>query len=94
MCIRDSLQHIPTPPHLLVTLNRTERIKPEKILSKIDYEHPVYNEASVRAQQRHSEISGLNRTHFCGAYWRNGFHEDGIVSAMNMLQLLEIPKAA
>ena len=88
------LQHIPTPPHLLVTLNRTERIKPEKILSKIDYEHPVYNEASVRAQQRHSEISGLNRTHFCGAYWRNGFHEDGVVSAMNMLQLLEIPKAA
>ena len=88
------LQHIPTPPHLLVTLNRTERIKPEKIHSKIDYEHPVYNEDSVRAQQRHSEISGLNRTHFCGAYWRNGFHEDGVVSAMNMLQLLEIPKAA
>ena len=88
------LQHIPTPPHLLVTLNRTERIKPEKILSKIDYEHPVYNEASVRAQQRHIEISGPNRTHFCGAYWRNGFHEDGVVSAMNMLQHLEISKAA
>ena len=88
------LQHIPTPPHLLVTLNRTERIKTEKILSKIDYEHPVYNEASVRAQQRHREISGLNRTHFCGAYWRNGFHEDGVVSAMNMLKLLEIPKVA
>jgi predicted NAD/FAD-binding protein len=88
------LQHIPTPPYLLVTLNRKELVNPGKILSKIDYEHPVYNEASVRAQKRHSEISGLNRTHFCGAYWRNGFHEDGVVSAMNMLQLLEIPKAA
>ena len=88
------LQHIPAPPHLLVTLNKTERIKPEKILSKIDYEHPVYNEDSVRAQKRHSEISGLSRTHFCGAYWRNGFHEDGVVSAMNMLQLLEIRRAA
>ena len=69
-------------------------IKKHITANRIDYEHPVYNEASVRAQQRHSEISGLNRTHFCGAYWRNGFHEDGVVSAMNMLQLLEIPKAA
>ena len=58
------LQHIPTPPHLLVTLNRTERIKPEKIHSKIDYEHPVYNEDSVRAQQRHSEISGPQQNTF------------------------------
>jgi predicted NAD/FAD-binding protein len=88
------LQQVKAPPHLLVTLNRTERIHPEKILSKIDYEHPVYNEASVKAQQRHCEISGLNKTHFCGAYWRKGFHEDGVVSAINMLKLFENQKAA
>jgi predicted NAD/FAD-binding protein len=88
------LQHIPTPPHLLVTLNRTEKINPDKILSKIDYEHPIYTQASVKAQKRHREISGLNKTHFCGAYWRNGFHEDGVVSAKNMLELIGIRKAA
>jgi predicted NAD/FAD-binding protein len=88
------LQHIPTPPHLLVTLNRTEKINPDKILSKIDYEHPIYTQASVKARKRHREISGLNKTHFCGAYWRNGFHEDGVVSAKNMLELIGIQKAA
>lgn len=88
------LQHIPTPPHLLVTLNRTERIAPEKILCKVDYEHPIYTDASVRAQQRHAEISGVQRTHYCGAYWRNGFHEDGVVSAMQMLERMSLRKAA
>ena len=88
------LQHIQSPPNLLVTLNRTERISPDKILSKIFYEHPVYNEASVKAQKRHSEISGINNTHFCGAYWRNGFHEDGVVSAINMLKSFDNKRAS
>ena len=88
------LQHIQSPPNLLVTLNRTERIYPDKILSKIYYEHPVYNEASVKAQKRHSEISGINNTHFCGAYWRNGFHEDGVVSAINMLKSFDNKRAS
>ena len=88
------LQHIQSPPNLLVTLNRTERIYPDKILSKIYYEHPVYNEASVKAQKRHSEISGINNTHFCGAYWRNGFHEDGVVSTINMLKSFDNKRAS
>ena len=88
------LQHIQSPPNLLVTLNRTERIDPDKVLSKIYYEHPVYNEASVKAQKRHSEISGINNTHFCGAYWRNGFHEDGVVSTINMLKSFDNKRAS
>ena len=88
------LQHIQSPPNLLVTLNRTERIHPDKILNKIYYDHPVYNKASVKAQKRHSEISGINNTHFCGAYWRNGFHEDGVVSAINMLNSFDNERAS
>ena len=46
------------------------------------YDHPVYTAAGVAAQARHAEISGVRRTHYCGAYWGWGFHEDGVVSAL------------
>jgi predicted NAD/FAD-binding protein len=66
-----------------VTLNRTEAIDPGLILSRIDYSHPVFTPAGVAAQARHSEISGTaRRTHYCGAYWGWGFHEDGVRSAL------------
>jgi predicted NAD/FAD-binding protein len=81
-------------PHFLVTLNRTNQIEPEQILHRVDYEHPVYTNSSVAAQQCHHEISGVNRTHYCGAYWRHGFHEDGVVSAMEMLKRMPLQKAA
>ena len=42
--------------------------------------------AGVAAQRRHGEISGVNRTHYCGAWWRYGFHEDGVVSALDALR--------
>jgi predicted NAD/FAD-binding protein len=53
------------------------------------YEHPVFTPASVAAQRRHAEISGVRRTHYCGAYWRYGFHEDGVVSALAALRRFE-----
>ncbi|MHB8532489.1 MAG: NAD(P)/FAD-dependent oxidoreductase [Solirubrobacteraceae bacterium] len=66
-----------------VTLNRSEAIDPERVLRRIDYQHPVFTPAGVRAQARHREISGLERrTHYCGAYWGWGFHEDGVRSAL------------
>jgi uncharacterized protein len=66
-----------------VTLNRTERIDPAKVIRKIDYAHPVYTPQGVAAQSQHGAISGLaHRTHYCGAYWGWGFHEDGVVSAL------------
>ena len=48
------------------------------------YHHPVYTPASVRAQRRHGEIDGVGGTHFCGAYWAYGFHEDGVQSALRV----------
>jgi len=66
-----------------VTLNRTEAIDPRRIIRRIDYAHPVFTPAGVAAQARHGEISGTaGRTHYCGAYWGWGFHEDGVRSAL------------
>ncbi len=52
------------------------------MLRRFHYDHPVYTAAGVAAQARHAEISGVRRTHYCGAYWGWGFHEDGVVSAL------------
>ncbi len=66
-----------------MTLNRTEAIDPAKVIRAISYPHPVFTPAGVAAQSRHGEISGLERrTHYCGAYWGWGFHEDGVRSAL------------
>jgi len=75
------LQSLDAPVKFLVTLNRTADIDPAKVLKTITYHHPVYLPAGVAAQRRRAEISGVNRTFYCGAYWRYGFHEDGVVSA-------------
>ena len=75
------LQSLDAPVRFLVTLNRTADIDPARVLKTITYHHPVYLPAGVAAQKRRAEISGVNRTFYCGAYWRYGFHEDGVVSA-------------
>ncbi len=80
------LQRVHSPEPILLTLNHTAPIRREKILRQFSYEHPVFTEASIAAQQRHTEISGRRRTHFCGAYWGNGFHEDGVNSALAVAQ--------
>ena len=69
---------------LLVTLNRTQEIDPKKIIKQYQYSHPVFTQEGIKAQQRHAEISGHHRTHYCGAYWFNGFHEDGVNSGLRV----------
>ena len=76
------LQRLRADRDFCVTLNRTEAIDPAKVIRTISYSHPVYTPGGVRAQARHATISGQNRTHYCGAYWGWGFHEDGVVSAL------------
>jgi predicted NAD/FAD-binding protein len=76
------LQSLQSDRELCVTLNRSEAIDPAKVIRTIPYAHPVYTTASLRAQTRRSEISGRNRTHYCGAYWGRGFHEDGVLSGL------------
>lgn len=79
------LQGLHAPETLCVTLNSDAQIAPNKIIKRMSYAHPLYTPESVAAQARQSEINGKQRTFFCGAYWRNGFHEDGVVSALNAL---------
>jgi predicted NAD/FAD-binding protein len=83
------LQNLKSKEPLLVTLNHTKFINPAKVIKRIKYMHPVYTLAGAAAQARHAEISGKNRTGFAGAYWRNGFHEDGVVSALEALKHFE-----
>jgi len=83
------LQGLRGPDTFCVTLNNSGNIDPQKILLRLQYEHPVFTKEAVGAQKRHAEINGQQRTWFCGAYWGNGFHEDGVVSALNALQHFE-----
>ena len=80
------LQGIDAPETFCVTLNKTEAIDPNKILGRYRYAHPVMDEAMIEAQAQRDKICGRNRTHFCGAYWYNGFHEDGLRSALDVCQ--------
>ncbi len=79
------LQRLKSKAPLLVTLNHTKHINPAHVIKRLTYHHPVYTTEGTKAQARHHEISGVNRTAYCGAYWRNGFHEDGVVSALTAL---------
>ncbi|MCP5278052.1 MAG: FAD-dependent oxidoreductase [Thiobacillus sp.] len=80
------LQGLDAPETLCVTLNATERIDPDKVIASMTYHHPLFTPAGVAAQLRHREIDGTRRTYYCGAWWRNGFHEDGVVSALDALR--------
>ena len=79
------LQGLSTQQTYLVTLNNSAAIDPDKIIKRLSYDHPVFTQEGIKAQQRQAEINGLRRSYFCGAYWRYGFHEDGVVSALNAL---------
>ena len=82
------LQALRTEQRFLVTLNRSEAIDPAKVIRRFTYAHPIYTRAGVAAQRRWAEISGLRGTHYCGAYWRWGFHEDGVFSALRVSEAL------
>ncbi len=79
------LQRLPKDaPTFCVTLNQTDLIDSSKILRKFNYAHPVFNEASMNAQKERAKICGVRHTHFAGAYWYNGFHEDGVRSGLDV----------
>lgn len=83
------LQALPTETPLLVTLNRSEEIRPESVLYQTEYDHPVYDAAAIRAQARRDEIQGVDGTYFAGAYWSYGFHEDGVRSGLDVVRAIE-----
>ncbi|GAA0562961.1 FAD-dependent oxidoreductase [Rheinheimera aquimaris] len=84
------LQGISAPVTFCVTLNNTTAIAKDKILGVYRYAHPVFNHCTLAAQQRRHSINGENNTYFCGAYWYNGFHEDGARSATDVATMLGV----
>ena len=82
------LQGLEAERQYCVTLNNDRRIDPARIIRRIQYQHPVYSRKAVAAQQRQADIN-CGRTYYCGAYWHNGFHEDGVASALNAIEHFE-----
>ncbi len=78
------LQSMESHQPFCVSLNRTNDIDPEQRIARMTYHHPVYSPASVAAQKQRSRIDGVDRVHYCGAYWGFGFHEDGVASALEV----------
>ena len=78
------LQSLKSKKTYCVTLNNTDMINENKIIKKITYHHPLFTKESVYAQSQKNLICGVNNTYFCGAYWGNGFHEDGVNSALDV----------
>ena len=78
------LQGIKSKHTFCVTLNQKEDIDPKEILREFTYHHPIFSAHSVKAQKQRPLICGVNHTHFAGAYWHNGFHEDGVRSAVEV----------
>jgi predicted NAD/FAD-binding protein len=83
------LQGLRTPLPLLVSLNLEDRVDPARVLSRMEYDHPVFTPGGVRAQRRHGEIDGAHGVHFAGAYWGFGFHEDGVRSGLEVVARIE-----
>jgi predicted NAD/FAD-binding protein len=86
----NSLQRLPTRQNYFVSINGEASLDPSKILQRIPYDHPLFNLGAVRAQR---ELPELNRrqsgVYFCGSYFRYGFHEDALASAMDLSRLLD-----
>jgi predicted NAD/FAD-binding protein len=81
------LQGLDLESRLLVTLNLDDAIDPERVIDRTVYHHPVFTPAGLAAQRRWADVS-TGRTHFCGAYWRWGFHEDGVWSGLRVARAL------
>ncbi len=80
------LQGLDAPRTLCVSLNQSEAIDPTQVLGRFRYAHPQYSLGALAAQARHAELLGPQHSYYCGAYWANGFHEDGVVSALKVAQ--------
>jgi predicted NAD/FAD-binding protein len=88
------LQGIQAPETFCITLNNTAAINPNKILGRFSYDHPVFSLGGIAAQQRWQDINGVLNTWYCGAYWHNGFHEDGVASALRVVNNLNLANRA
>jgi predicted NAD/FAD-binding protein len=84
------LQSLDAPETFCVTLNAADAIDPARVIGRVTYHHPVMTRLGLAARMRRGEVSGPNRTHYCGAYWGNGFHEDGVLSGLEVVREIEL----
>ncbi|USD30672.1 FAD-dependent oxidoreductase [Pseudoalteromonas sp. SCSIO 43201] len=84
------LQGLDAKHQYCVTLNHDSGIDESKVIQRFVYHHPVFNTTSIDAQKRKPEIDGKHHSYFCGAYWFNGFHEDGVKSAVDVARQLGV----
>ena len=82
------LQSLRVDRDYCVTLNEEQRIDPRRVLRTIVYHHPVFSMSRLRAQNQHRELIDHDGISYCGAYWGNGFHEDGVNSALAVCDVL------
>lgn len=82
----NALQNLKSKKEYFVSLNETQDI--QNIIEKISYDHPQFNSNTIDMQKRKHEICGENNTYYVGAYWRYGFHEDGLLSATTVASKL------
>ena len=85
------LQGLACRTQYCVTLNPHTQIDESRIIRRIQYRHPQFTVDTDRAQAQWDRVSGVNRTHYAGAYWRYGFHEDGALSAVRVAESLGVP---
>ena len=83
------LQSLSSRQPFCVSLNRQDEIDERHVVQRMTYHHPIYDLRALDAQKRRSEISGVQRTHYCGAYWGYGFHEDGARSGIEVAEAIE-----
>ncbi len=84
------LQGLKTTEPVLVSLNPRIAIDPAKILLRRSYRHPKFDAAAMRAQENLGSIQGISRCWFAGAWTGWGFHEDGIASAVGIVNALGV----
>ncbi len=84
------LQGLTAPEQYCVTLNPAGGIDERRVLGRFVSRHPLYTREAIRAQRLWGDVSGVNRTHYCGAYWFYGFHEDGLNSALRVARALGV----
>ena len=84
----NQLQPLPFAQPVLVSLNPVRPINPSKVLARIEYDHPVFDLAAIRAQAQVPALQGQQHTWYCGAWTGYGFHEDGLQSGYAAAQAL------
>jgi predicted NAD/FAD-binding protein len=90
----NSLQPIPKDDPMFVTLNPSRTIRDDLVYDQVTFAHPIYDLAALAAQAKIKAMNGDNRTWFCGAWMKNGFHEDGLSSAVDVAEAMARRSAA